>query len=467
MLKKNSFNKSINSIAFFNILAPIILNGIHFLTLPIFTRILSQEDFGIVSIYTTWVGILSIFIALQTHGSIGTAFIHFPKEEHKPYMASILGISSSSFIAVALLVLIFLYPISSFLELEPTLILIMLFHSLGSFGVNFALFKFLFYKEAQKNFILSVIVSVSSTALALVLVFTAKEKLYFSRIIGMAIPNVLVGLFFIVRFITSGRGGPWKKYWRFCLPITIPLVFHNLSHLLLSQGARISIQKIYGFSQVGIYNLVFTFVQILSILYSALNNTWVPFYYDDLKARDRKTIIDKTKNYTVLFTVVTAAFIFASPEVFRIFANEPYWEAIPLIPVMACSVYFTFLYSFPVNFQFYHRKTLGISIGTTLAAFVNLGLVYLFVPLWGLQGAALAMLISYILLFFLHIFIAISVIKSEYYYKLLYIVVGVLSVSVASMLFFILYDLWYIRWFFAVILGVGLLLFIIRNKRLF
>ena len=51
-----------NRSAFYNILGPVILNGINFFTIPIFTRLLGPEQYGVVSVYTTWVGIFSIIL---------------------------------------------------------------------------------------------------------------------------------------------------------------------------------------------------------------------------------------------------------------------------------------------------------------------------------------------------------------------------------------------------------------------
>ncbi len=42
-----------------------------------FTRLLTTEDYGRVAIYSAWLGILNLFIGLQTHGSIANASIKY------------------------------------------------------------------------------------------------------------------------------------------------------------------------------------------------------------------------------------------------------------------------------------------------------------------------------------------------------------------------------------------------------
>ena len=82
--------KSQNKNAIFNILGPIILNGISFFTMPFFTRMLGPEQYGIASVYKTWVGILSIIMGLQVQGSIGAAVITFPEKSIKKFQSTVL-----------------------------------------------------------------------------------------------------------------------------------------------------------------------------------------------------------------------------------------------------------------------------------------------------------------------------------------------------------------------------------------
>ena len=41
--------------------------GIAFLTVPIFTRILSTNDYGIVTTYNSWIGILAMILGFALH----------------------------------------------------------------------------------------------------------------------------------------------------------------------------------------------------------------------------------------------------------------------------------------------------------------------------------------------------------------------------------------------------------------
>ena len=71
--------------------------GVAFLTVPIFTRILSADEYGIVNTYTATVGILSILIGMSLHMSIRTAFIDY-LEEIEDFMRSIIMLVITSLV---------------------------------------------------------------------------------------------------------------------------------------------------------------------------------------------------------------------------------------------------------------------------------------------------------------------------------------------------------------------------------
>ena len=65
------------------------LKGINFLTVPLFTRIMSTYDYGIYSVYMTYDAIISVFIAFALHSSLKNAKYKY-KDKFDEYVSSIL-----------------------------------------------------------------------------------------------------------------------------------------------------------------------------------------------------------------------------------------------------------------------------------------------------------------------------------------------------------------------------------------
>ncbi|MEF9919197.1 MAG: oligosaccharide flippase family protein [Eubacterium sp.] len=133
LTKKNSFLSS--SIIY--VLGSFLTGGIAFITTPIFTRLLTPEDFGITSVFMTWVSVFTIFIGLQTSSTIATAHIHYDKKEFKPYLSSILFLSTLSFLIISMMMLIFRTTIASWLNMTVELLIILLLQSFFGYVQNF------------------------------------------------------------------------------------------------------------------------------------------------------------------------------------------------------------------------------------------------------------------------------------------------------------------------------------------
>ena len=67
------------------------MRGIGFLTTPIFARLLSQNEFGRYSNYTSWLGILTILASLNLEASLITAKTDF-RETFDEYIGSMMAL---------------------------------------------------------------------------------------------------------------------------------------------------------------------------------------------------------------------------------------------------------------------------------------------------------------------------------------------------------------------------------------
>ncbi len=462
-------NKKLNYVVFFNLLGPVLLNGISFFTIPIFTRLLGTENYGIYTIYASYQPLLVIIMGLQTHAAIAPASIYYKGEERDKLFSNSLSISLIFGAIISILTLLFINTVSAFTELSAAMIIIMLAHSLGTVSVQWALAKFAYDKQAKANFVYSITIAVVSIVLSLVLIkWLLKDRAsYEGYIIGHAIPYIIAGIAFFAYFMLKGNSFFSKDAWKFCIPLCLPIVFHSLSNTVLHQSAKVMLQKFGNASMAGIFGFAVTFANVINIIMNALNTTWVPFYHDDIREGKRDELKKKTNNYVFLFTCLTIGFIMAMPEVVKIFAQEDFWYSIKIIPLLAAGHYFAFLYTFPVNFEFYYKKTKSIALGTTITCIVNIALNYVFINTLGMMGAAIATVISYGILYLFHLVMAQVTIKEEYHYKYKFFYIYLAVMMAFTLLFYLLIDMPYIRWTIFFAAAILLLLRVIKNKSIF
>ena len=460
--------KSKNKITAYNIASTIILQGLAFFSGPVFSKLLGTNNYGIASVYLTWVQIASTVFSLQAAGTVAIARVNFPSDEQEKYQSSVLSLSTFSFICFSAVTLIVASIASKRFGISVPMVALGLLQGWGVYCVTAMNLKFTYEFKADKNFILSVTTAVLTIGLSITLIrLLPAETNYWGRIIGQSGVYTCIGLFLFILMLRKGRTVYSKKYWLFTLPISIPTIFHQLAHIVLNQSDRVMLQSMVSNSAAGIYALACTFGAVLSTIYHALNNSWVPFYYEYTSHNQIDEIRKHARNYIELFTVVSMGFILLAREVFHIYANRSFWDGTDLIPLFSIGYYFVFLYSFPVNYEFYNKKTKTIAIGTSSAAVCNIILNYFFIRLWGIQGAVIATAISHGLQFVFHFICAKRINPGAFPFKLGDFIPGFLAVCAVCVLYMFTRELWFVRWGLGAVLGVYMLIKIVKRREIF
>lgn len=461
--------KNTNKIVFFNILSTIILQGLTFFSSPIFSRLLGTYNYGIVSIYITWVSVISIVLSLQTYSTLSISRNRFGEDEQNAYQSSILCLSTLTYSFGSMIILLFLNQISELLLLSKTMIILILIQGFGQYCVNFYNAKNTYEFNAKTNFKISVSISFINISLSLFLIYNMNsENNYMGRILGQEITYLIFGFIICIYIFKNGKTFLNKKYWKFCIPLAVPIVFHNLSGLLLGQSDRIMLQYFQNNTSVGIYSLANSFSAVLSTIWTALNNSWCPFYFVFARQNEISNIKEHSKNYLELFTVISIGFVLLASDVYQIFSSKEFWDGISLIYVFAIGYYFVFLYSFAVNFEFFMQKTKLIAIGTLLAAIFNVILNVIFIKRYGALGAAVATTISHVLQFIFHHLIAKQIDKTNSYCYSIRMFAPYISVFLLLTAFaFIFEKLSVLRWVIAILLGVLEVKKLIKRRTIF
>lgn len=465
---KSKKKTSVNLIASLNIISTFILQGIVFFTTPIFTRLLGNTQYGTYSLFNSWVLILTCIMGISMHASIGTGVYTF-KDRYLSFRNSILLFSTLVCALELLIMFIFRNQFSQWTGFSAGLVMMIGFTALGHYIILFAQKAYIYEKKAWSNFILSVSVSVFTVILSIILILhSADETRYLGRIYGVAIPYVLIAVIAWIILFAQKPTSIKSEFYKYGIIVGSPIVFHSLSQNLLGQSDRVMMQFAgISNSEIGIYSLFYTLSAVLSTILNALNNSWGPFYYDDLSEKKWDRINDKCRNYIELFTVLTVGFILLSREVSYIMADSTYWSGISVIPILSVAVFFTFMYQFPVNFEFYYQKTGIIAVGTVGSAVVNIILNAVLIPPWGMYGAAAATAISYFMLFLAHFIIVKNMKEEDFHLKISAFVPALITVSIAIVLFYTLQSLPLIRWGIGAAAGAYELYRILKRKSIF
>lgn len=384
----------------------ILIKGITFLTLPIFTRILTTQEFGKFNVYVSYETILTIFAGICLYGSLRTAWYDF-KNKFKQYVLSALSLSLCIFFFLLILANV-LYPfIKPFFDFTRGVLNILVVHSYAMFIFQFYNVRLALEYRYKEYLFVSAINSIGGTVLSIFLILIVfSENKHIARIYGYAIVPITIAFFIVYFFFREAIKEKYHlfvwNYWKYGLKISIPLVVHTLSQQILNQFDRIMINEMVSSVAVGIYGFMHTVSNILNVLFLSMDNVWPVWFYEQLEKKDYNAINKRARNYILVMNILYIGFISIMPDVIAIVGTEDYQMGVKLVVPLSFAVYFTFLYSLPVHIEYFYKKTKYIALGTAEAAGINFVFNYIAISLWGYQGAAWSTLLSYILLFIFH-----------------------------------------------------------------
>ena len=389
--------KKQNRVAMFNILSTVLLNGISIITGPLFSSLLGDSGYGTLKIYNIWASVVAILFTLQTQGTLVNARVEYSEEQQEKYQSSVMSMSVAVFLACTAVVFVFIKPISALLKLEPMLIGLMLLQAFGTFCVNFLNTKNTYEFKAGRNMVMSLCVTLTTLILSVILILQLpQETRYYGRIVAIAATYGLIGLPVCGMILLRGKTLFNREFWKFCIVLAVPAVFHNLSDLILGQSDQVMLQHMTNTATVGHYAYAWTFSNILFVIFGALNKTWSPFFFGEMKEGKQEAMLAKTRNFLELFTILACGFILLAPEVYHVYAQEKdFWASTSIIPLFVTSYYINFLCTFPVNYEYYHKQTKVVAMVTIFSSLLNVALNYILIKAIGMAGAALATVISH------------------------------------------------------------------------
>ena len=433
----------------------ILVNGIAFLTMPIFTRMLSTADYGTIGIYSTYVNIFLVIVGLNLNAAIVRAYIDF-KDDFKQFLSANLFLSLVSFCAIFIIVFLFRESITRVSDLSYLLWVMILLQSFSTFVINYNSSRCIVLYKYKQQITISIINTVVGIALSILFIYFMKSDKYIGKIVGTAVPMVFIAIVLLAILLVKGKSLINKKYWKYALFLSLPLVPHLLAHLILAQSDRLLIDHYIGKSATGIYNFAYNVGLIVQILILSINNAWVPWFFKKMQAKDHSSILSNSKTLSVIIIFLSLGLMLISPELVRLLGPEEYREGTVLIPIIIVSYIFQFMYTLLVNVQFYEKKNYYVPIGTTIAAGLNIVLNIIFIPRYGYQAAAVTTLVSYIVLFILHYIVNTAIIKNKVFKMKFFI--KYIVVSLAAMgIFYLVMDIILIRYAIIILIIAGML----------
>ena len=383
----------------------VFLRGVSFLLLPIYTNLLSAYDAGLLFIIYT---ILAFLMPVFSFGMDSALFKFFNSKsfsKHEVISSSIIALFISSAILSSIIIVISLFQ------------------------------KNIFNIQYNWLLLISIILFFDSISSRLLIIIRLLEKPWYYLFIGFS--NILSSLIFAIYYIEYQNLG--EKGAVFALLLTSfvqflglsPLLFRNISIsqfnvsllkkmfsfgipffpaaiLFIITGLidRFFINYYLGVEQVGIYGAGYKIGSIISIIIIAFNLNWQPYYLKHHKDKLFAKNVEKISQFFSVFLLLITTLISISWELiikiqlfdYYLIGSE-FWISGIIIPWVAFGYYFYGLFILQMPSVYIKNKQLWVPLFWALAAISNIILNALLIPMLGLEGAGLATLTSYLIMF--------------------------------------------------------------------
>ena len=376
--------------------------------LALYTKLLPPADFGKISLIWIFVIIASTIIDGRLSTAFSIKFYKVSKEENTRNIYSIFVYNLAVFSLVYFVFLSFPSLFQKILGIEiatsdlNVVFLLILFMIFGNFYTNILMIdkkpKIYFYVKLVFN--AALIVSSLVCLIVLESGFISYLKAYLVSYLIVS----LIGLrFFIFNYTPRIKNIISLVNLKNLLKLGLPLVPDALLLMLLTWADRYILNLYVGLAIVGIYSVGYGFSGIINaFIVGPFGQAMSPIVFEKfVKSREEyKKIVSTVVKYywLVIFSIAMAYFVILK-EAYQLFIGAEYIEGYNIIGIVLLGL---IIGGATNNFGatlIMKEKTGKIFLFTSISVFLNIGLNFILIPIYGMYGAAVATLLSYVLQF--------------------------------------------------------------------
>ncbi len=381
------------------------LRAVNFLLITVFTRYLSPGDYGTISLAEIIAATLANFSALGLDASMRRLFFHYADEPtvQRRYVSSILRFGF--FLTTAMVALAFIIGPHLMQRLTPHFAIPFFPYialAIGAAAANQIVdYRLSLYQSEQRPLAFSMMASASflmtagSCLLLVVLLRRGAVGMQTGKLVG-GIGALLLALVFSRKWWTGGFD--WH-FVRETLPMALPILPHMLMALGLIAADRFILQYYRSLGEVGIYSVAYTFGMVMYLVTASVSQAWSPLFYDVARnGREGQQMLGRMFSGLSLLLVAIAVFgSLIAQDVVSHFLDKRYLSAGQLIPWIIGGYLFHALYGILQPSLLQARRVGFLWVVSGVALVANLGLNFLWVPRWGMYGAAWATTAAYMI----------------------------------------------------------------------
>lgn len=377
-------------------------NMVGLILLPIFAIFLSPEDFGILSMFSLVVTALGL---VYNPGTVSAAVrLYFDTQDDLKQRE------------------IFASTHLFFLLLPIPFTLALWFLGDRLFGLVFTEFKFwpygflgvllAFFSQPKRIWAEYMIVKykVVSMAISTFIAFIAGSAIsivcivwldmgVMGRVIGMYVAPVIL---FVISMVTLRKYSGGSASFRTMIGVVkfgLPLTGAIWAYSILQYTGSYLLERYMSLSDVGIYNIAYRLAGIPMFITLGFRQMWNPVFYENMQSGNYPVIRRLMSVFILMFSFLCGITMLFAKEAIILLFDERYMPAISVINWIVLGVFLLGLLPLSNAFLGYAKRFWLTSWIAIASGLVNIGLNILWIPPYGVKGAAFSLIAAYAVYF--------------------------------------------------------------------
>lgn len=387
-LFKNTFIFTIGSIA---------TKFITFILVPIYTHILTTQEYGVVDLIST----ISMVLAPVLILNIGESVMRFSLDkdaDHNQIMSSGLLVLIMAVIGGAIII-----PVAQCFGNLGEYSSYLYFYTISSAGSQLLL-CYLRGKEQLIQYTCGNIINTFSVAVLNILFLVVLRKGIKGYLLAYIIAGIITAAyaFFAGNVLNVIRNFKInKRLTTEMLKYSLVLVPNVFMWWIMNSADRIVITAVIGAAANGIFAIAYKIPSLMSTVAGIFNQAWSYSAIREEESEDKESYTNNVyKGFFMVISLSALGMLMILKPFMHVYVNATYYSAWRYAPYLIIGFVFQTLSSFLSTPYTVNKDSKGFLFSATFGAVVNIVLNFLLVFKWGLTGVAIATGVSYVAVFF-------------------------------------------------------------------
>jgi O-antigen/teichoic acid export membrane protein len=382
-----------------------------FLSFPVLTRVFSVSDYGTMGL------VLKVILLLTVIGKFGlqNSVQRFYAEEgasknaskrRRYYSTLFFGAGSVGILVTLFFVIVLVVTPSTAMAANLRYLFLVTAALIFARSLQPTLIGFLRAEGKTKTYnLVEISVKAATVLLACTLLLTWRRTLsvFFGSTLAVEMMGILVLVFSLYkRDLLDFTAVDWS-YFRSAAVFAFPLIGYEIASVILDSGDRLLVQHYLGSEQLGYYSAAYnvsTYVEesLMVPINLALFPIYMKIWVEKGKEETQAFLSRSLNNFLALAVAIVCVVFLTSQDVIIVLASRKFQEAHRLLPILVIGLLVYAVHIFLNAALLIHRKTTTMTALVLYTCGANIILNIILIPRIGIQGAAVATLVSYFLL---------------------------------------------------------------------